>query len=634
MDDSRIKSLLDEASERYNDGAYGEAITLWEQVQQLDPANQRAREGIRMARLLVSGESSSATSDPRVAAAVARVHELLEMGQSAEALEGVALIRQITPHLPELDALEQQARGHAPDAAAALNETVAMPVFNVESLLEQARSALAEGREDDAAHAASQVLEIEPGNMEACGILSLTSKDGSVGQPPVDLSFEEPRPPVQNAPPRRANEARAEAGSRLAAILAEGQVAFDQGRMQDAIATWSRVFAMDPSNAEAGKRIDNAKAVIDEQARETDDLFYRAVDAQDAGRLEEALGLFQQVVQINPTHLDARNSVEELTARIEGGGTTIAIDQTAAREIEEEKKANSVHEMHLPSNESVPLAIPRELRRPERHAGSAPRVAMNAPAPPRRGLALFGSLVVFAVVGVGAWLWLGESGGSMPEARATLKAPVRPPAPPPPPVDEPNDAAPLQVVAGSSPAPVAEAVPVVTPAPPAGDMTQLLAQARQAARDGRWAEAVLAYREAARLNPADFGAQDELDRAMSHLEKEAKFEQEMGQAVASFNESDFGPCLHKLYRLQQDYPNVRYIEDYIRNSWYNWGVLLLQSGDVDEAAEKFGEVLALDPGDVSSKRARDVARRYHGRPRDSVLESFATSLQPRTIDAR
>ena len=638
MDDPRIKSLLDQASDRYNDGAYGDAIELWEQVRQLDPENQRAREGIRMARLLVSGEEPSERSDPRVAAALARVRELLEMGLTAEALEGVALIRQIAPNLAELDILEAQASGAAPAGHTVPHQTEEPPARGVDSLLQQARSALAEGREDDAARAAAQALEIEPGNMEACGILSLTGQGGTVGEPPPGLAFEEPAPaPTGHAarepgPPPLPDDP----GSRLVGLLADGQVAFDQGRMQDAIAIWSRIFALDPSHAEAGRRIDMAKAAIEEQARETDDLFYRAVDAQDAGRLEEALGLFQQVLQINPSHLDAQTSVVELTDRIEGAGTTIAIDETAAREIEQEKSSHAVHQDDFPSNESVPLATPRQSRKSlESSYAPAPRPRpVIAPAPQgRRGLALAGGLVVFVGVGVAAWLWLGGSGGSMPEARATLAAPTRPPAQPPAPVANPPDAAPLQVVPGSAPGPAASAQ-VVTPPPPSGDFRQLLAQARQHERAGRWAEAVLAYREALRLDPVDFDAQDELDRAMAQLEKEARFEQEIGQAVRAFDEHDYGPCLHKLYRLQQDYPRVRYLEDYIRNAWFNWGVQLLQAGDVDEAAEKFTEVLDMDAQDRESHRAREVARRYHGRSRDTVLESFATSLPLRPLDAR
>ena len=56
MDDARIKSLLEQASERYNEGAYAEAIALWQEALHGDPSNQKAREGIRMASLLVSSE--------------------------------------------------------------------------------------------------------------------------------------------------------------------------------------------------------------------------------------------------------------------------------------------------------------------------------------------------------------------------------------------------------------------------------------------------------------------------------------------------------------------------------------------------------------------------------------------------
>jgi len=54
MDPDPTKALLDQAAERYNEGLYEEAITLWRQVLAKDPANQNAREGIRMARLLTA----------------------------------------------------------------------------------------------------------------------------------------------------------------------------------------------------------------------------------------------------------------------------------------------------------------------------------------------------------------------------------------------------------------------------------------------------------------------------------------------------------------------------------------------------------------------------------------------------
>jgi tetratricopeptide (TPR) repeat protein len=249
---------------------------------------------------------------------------------------------------------------------------------------------------------------------------------------------------------------------------------------------------------------------------------------------------------------------------------------------------------------------------------------------------MLGGVVVFLGAGAAAWLWLGGSGGAMPEARATVSA-VRRPSPPKPQAPQgQQEAAAIQVVPGSAP-PAPEGAPAAqapAPANATADWREVLAGAREAHREKRWAEAVLAYREAQRLSPADFDAQDRLDEAMAELEKQARLEKDLETATRMFNEADYATALHTFYRLQLDHPGMKQIEAYIRNSWFNWGVLLLQAGDVDQAAEKFTEVLELRPGDPVAGRAREVARRYHGRPRDSALESYAGSLTPRALDAR
>lgn len=668
MEQPRITSLLAEASASYNAGDYARALTLWRQVEQMDPGNEKAQEGIRMASLLLEGDGVSA--DPRVQAGIRRVRDLIDAGQVDEAREGCALLERLAPGHPDLASLRDLC-GAAPSEGAG----------TVESLLEEAREALAFGREDEAARAATRALELEPGNMEACGILSLTAVDRSVGEPPADLPSQDDEeiddvtrrqpapgpPPVAATPPSAAAQGSSTARTavppaaarpaaepvppagppsasgappRIAALLAEGQVAFDQGRPQEAISTWSRIFVIDHSHAEASRRIDMAKAAIEEHAREVDDLFYKAVDAQEAGRLEEALGFYRQVLQANPDHIDARNSIQELTARIAEGGPSISLNHDAAREVAEAaaRKAEAIHE---PPMESVPLAF-EPAGRSER---PAPSVRMRPVAPPplpaRRGIgrpiAMTGGILVFAAAGVGAWLWLGNSGGSMPEAQATVSVP-RPAAAPRPvanPVQSPGNA-PIQVVPGSSPA---ASPPAVTPAPPAvegnpADFRDVLAKAHRLHREKRWAEAVLAYREALRLNPVDFDSQDQLDEAMVELEKQARWEKDMDSGTRLFAEADYAGALKTFYRMQMDHPEIKMIETYIRNSWFNWGVLLLQAGDADQAAEKFQEVLELNPRDVISSRAREVARRYHGRPRDTVLETYAGTLTPRAMNAR
>jgi tetratricopeptide (TPR) repeat protein len=654
MDQPRISSLLTEASDRYNAGDYQGALALWREVEQLDPANEKAQEGIRMAALLLEAEAGP-NADPRVEAVLSRVRDLLASGDLEAAREGCTLLERLAPGHPELAPL--MARCGTP----AVDDT--QPA-GVEQLLEAAREALADGREEDAARAAARALEMEPGNMEACGILSLTGQTGTVGTPPPDLpdtpaeeleldtkrqpAVAAQAPPPSPAPSPKISPPQGEA-QRISALLAEGQVAFDQGRAQEAISTWSRIFVIDHSHAEASRRIDMAKAAIEEQAREVDDLYFRAVDAQEAGRLEEAILLYKQVLQVNPDHFEAKASVDDLTARLAAGEPaaaetsgrgeerSIGLNEKVRHEVVQ--AAKTPEPVHEQPTESVPLAFePRGVRD---RVPVAPSVrAHTPPASGGRGigrtLALAGGVLVFAAAGAGAWLWLGSDTGSMPEARATVATPRPPGARPHPGAaasTAPAGGAPAQAAPGQPPATDPAPSPAAAPGSPA-DAAEVLARARELHKQQKWAEAVLAYREAMRLNPADFDAQDDLDKAMAALEKQARLEKDLEQATRLFEEQDFAGSLHTLYRLQQDRPDMKMVDTYIRNAWYNWGVMLIQAGDVDEAAEKFGEVLELDPRDATANRAREVARRYHGRQRDSVLESYAATLKPRPLDAR
>ena len=99
MDEARIKNLLEEASGYYNDGRYDEAIASWHQVLAVEPSNQKAREGIRMASLLMTDlDTTGGEPDDegailsRIEAGITRVKELAAAGQYAEAVEGCDLL--------------------------------------------------------------------------------------------------------------------------------------------------------------------------------------------------------------------------------------------------------------------------------------------------------------------------------------------------------------------------------------------------------------------------------------------------------------------------------------------------------------------------------------------------------------
>ncbi|MFQ5845142.1 MAG: tetratricopeptide repeat protein, partial [Planctomycetota bacterium] len=198
----------------------------------------------------------------------------------------------------------------------------------------------------------------------------------------------------------------------------------------------------------------------------------------------------------------------------------------------------------------------------------------------------------------------------------------------------PPQAAPVRVGPGTAP-PERRA----RPAQPdredrAAEAKVLVRKGRRHLRRERWAEAALALRDALKIDPLNFEARDLLDVAMRELEKQARFEEAMQLALRYFREGDYASALHRFYRIQQDRPEIKILDTYIANSWFNWGVILMQAGAVDEAVEKFDEVLDIRPRDREASRAREVARRYHGRQRDAAFDSFATTLPLHRIDQR
>ncbi|NCO69348.1 MAG: hypothetical protein GW878_02350 [Acidobacteria bacterium] len=93
----------------------------------------------------------------------------------------------------------------------------------------------------------------------------------------------------------------------------QGQDAFDRGDFQSAIDTWSRIFLIDAHHPEAEMRIEQARRRREEIDRQVEHLFYDAHDAFDAGRVDEARSLCQDVLRMQPQHLEAH----DLLTRIE-----------------------------------------------------------------------------------------------------------------------------------------------------------------------------------------------------------------------------------------------------------------------------------------------------------------------------
>ena len=149
IDDEALQELLAKASSLYNNGEYKGAIEAWQEALGVDPGSQKAREGIRMATLLL-GDIDSAPQGPAQEAAtlpadgaeataglpaeeveaqvdlgLARVKQLLAERNYSEAIDGAQGLLALAPDSPEIQRLLEEAQ-HAFESAPFIDEHLAL----------------------------------------------------------------------------------------------------------------------------------------------------------------------------------------------------------------------------------------------------------------------------------------------------------------------------------------------------------------------------------------------------------------------------------------------------------------------------------------------------------------------------
>ena len=161
IDDEKLQELLTRASSLYNNGEYKGAIEAWNEALSVDPQSQKAREGIRMATLLIGdfdsapaavteeapepADGASAEEVPaeeaeaRLELGIAHIKQLMAERRHAEAIEGAQGLLPLAQDSPELLALLEQAQ-HAFESAPFIDEHITL----ARELLAQERYAEAE----------------------------------------------------------------------------------------------------------------------------------------------------------------------------------------------------------------------------------------------------------------------------------------------------------------------------------------------------------------------------------------------------------------------------------------------------------------------------------------------------------
>ncbi|GBC84316.1 Beta-barrel assembly-enhancing protease [bacterium HR11] len=473
-------------------------------------------------------------------------------------------------------------------------------------------------------------------------------------------------------------------------LIQKGQALFDQGRYHEAIQTWMDVFMYDLTNAEvqdliqqaqqkiaearsqSQARVEEARAALQagqpdrarqlllqvlgadphhEEARhllesletaapapETtaeaaygEHLVAQALQAHREGRWEEAVRLWQQVLQQDPENLGAQTKYSEALRqlRIEGQFHKLLED---ARAFWLQKKPDSaVHALQKayrlrPDSPEVRQLVeewhldPSVLEPATPPPGVVAKAVVRPSAPSLRWTLWVGLLGGLIVLAVGAFVFLRSSGSGRPVppdvrvrpgTRPTASKAVPPSKPAPPPSAEPSSAG------TPSPGP-APPVSTVEPSPTPVELTpamvrrrdQLFQEARQLYAKGDWEPAYAKLQEALQIDPNH----PEVRRLSAEVA--AKI-QEQNQAIAErmavvegyYRSFDFDGAVFVLNKLREEFPQRRDLLEFLKRTYYNAAVYYLRQYRCALAKERLDVIPLLDPKETRFQEPYPLIRK-------------------------
>ncbi|HEU4401712.1 MAG TPA: hypothetical protein VFT43_06365 [Candidatus Polarisedimenticolia bacterium] len=258
IDDELLQELLAKASKLYHTGEYKGAIDAWREALAVDPASQKAREGIRMATLLLgdwqpdapgpsSEESQTAPADgavpdgsdlnaeemeARLDLGIAKVKQMLAQRKYPEAIEGARGLLPIDPDSEQVQKLLEEAQ-QAFESAPFIEEHLTL-----------ARELVAQERYAEAEAQCAKVFVLDSTHPEAKSLLeqvkskmhnSLERAASQLGGMTVKLSLPEvlaagAKSPVPAKGPPAAKGAQATKSAPAAkGAASEGEVLLDAG---------------------------------------------------------------------------------------------------------------------------------------------------------------------------------------------------------------------------------------------------------------------------------------------------------------------------------------------------------------------------------------------------------------------
>jgi len=592
---SRVDGLMAEARQAASAGNYARAAELAQQVLRELPGHQAARALLQQAQ-------SSLRAQSEVATQLARAREALAAGLVEEAKGFLRLVRQTSPNHPELAELEAQIGTRTPQGLEVQFETF--------SPSEPSPAGALEGQEE------LETVE--------------------TGEPSLDRAEEEVKPgleaPWEAAASRTggfAFEAAEQAPSfelgaetvgspedRVAALLEEGQAAFDAGKYEDAVQIWSRIYLTDPHNAEAERRIEQARRRLDEVQRLAEMKFAEAYEAFEQGRHEEAKKLLEEVLALQPRHVDAN----DLLARLETPTAPPPLPSDLPA-LEEDLFRDDFVPQKL-SGETAGVAVEQVEERPTVRA-ERPRVTEKRPLPLPLPV-LLGVGVAVLVLGLVAVLFsskVWQSGPTLADTMAEAERLAQ--------QGQLKDAINLLQslsLEGTEANEVQQRIleyqrrlKAQAPPPPSVDTAPI----RKALEEGKRLTAARLWREANKKAPGD--------EAVRQLGQEILgYGAGLAGLAEAWERGNWGTAASLAEALAGEHPEDRELLEAFRVARYNRALQLLRSFEVAEAA-KLLEQLKKEREDPEVARLFEFAKIYLSRPVDPKYKIFVGNLTFREL---
>lgn len=605
MDREQIEALHGQASEAYLAGDYVEALRVWERLLAEQPDDERAQEGIRLCRMMAAGSTEPAfePEEPEEAEEPAKPAEPAEPAESASAparseltldfdLDSIPRTRpaeiesEVDRGLSALDATRQSEGIDLGD-----DEDVEPIALGGEVPVDEPRRGL-DGINDlageEPAAPADDPLEGEDllaaGETEETGLAAVTSN-------PLEAAAMELQARVQE-------------------LLAEARHAIENGDLDEARTIVERICILDDDNAEAlvlKASIDGASGNADGRV---EDLLAEGAQLFGREEYEQARDVFSRVLAVSPSHAEAEHYLEKIDAMLAGGGADASRTPQAGEAADPTSGLSHEPQEQEPGIEGLPLAGGRPATAAggqdegplldEPVAGTTADAAR--PASSSKRLLLIAAAV--AVLGVGGWFgvssFLGGDAGDEAAAAPVTRAPRVADA-------QSAETAPAEAV-DSAPAPELPMDPVA--------MRAALERARAAYERGDFEQAVLAYNEVLRYDPAHAEARAGLGEAGERFRAQKAESDKLLRAREAFNDRAYSSALKLLYRMPDSVdPGVR--DANIVSGWFNLGVIELKGGDCSEAIRYFDEALAMAGDDQDLLEARVFAESFRDEPKDA-----------------